>query len=108
MLQLDAEIEKAKKQYEEQKRHEEQKRYEEQQRRYAVEERGTFQNFMPRNDNYVWDHQQKGRPDVPVGRVCLETSNDSDPLFYKNLGMQGQMLIHDIKVTCLLVVPFKT
>ena len=93
MLQLDAEKEKARKQYEEQKR------YEEQQRCGAVEERGTFQKFMPHNDNYVWDHQQKGRPDVPTGRVCPETSNDSDPLFYKNLGVQGQGLICDIKVT---------
>ena len=101
MLQLAAEKEeKAKKQYEEQQRREEQ------QCRDAVEERGTFQNFMPRNDNYVWDHQQKGRPDVPTGRVCPDTSSDSDPMFYKNLGMQGQGLIHDIQVTCLLVVTF--
>ena len=88
MLQLDAEKEKARKAYEEKKR------------RDAAEQGGTFQDFMPRNDKY--DQQQKGRSDIPSGRVYSDISSDSDPQFYKDLGTQGHGLIQDIKVRYLI------
>ena len=89
MLQLEAEKEKARKAHKEKQHHN------------AAEQGGTFQDFMPHNDKY--NQQQKSRSDLPTDRVYSDTSNNSDHLYYKSLEAQGQGLIQDIKVTCLLL-----
>ena len=86
------------------KKEKEAKEGQQQQHRDPVEQGGAFQNFMPRNNNYISDPQQKGGLNRPIGKVCPDTSNDSDSQFYKNLGLQGQYLICDIKVRVLLIL----
>lgn len=72
-----------------------------QQQEQHVEQGGEYQNYMTRNNNY---HQETGGINRPTGRACPDVSNDSDSQFYKNLGSQGQYLIHDIKVTLLCCI----
>ena len=66
-----------------------------------AKQQGEVRNFMPRNGNYNWGHQDSGGIKRPTGRAYSDKS-DPDPQFYKNLGAQSQYMIHDLKVTFLV------
>ena len=89
MLELKAEKEKAE---------EERKMQEQQQQHRSAEAHAGYQNFLPRNGNYNWGHQENAGMKRPTGRAYSDNPSDSDPQFYKNLGYQGQCMIHDLKV----------
>ena len=81
------------------KKKESEEKMQQQQQHRSTEAQAGFQNFLPRNGNYNWGHQENGGMKRPTGKAYSDNSSDSDPQFYKNLGFQGQCMIHDLKVT---------
>lgn len=77
---------------------EERKMQEQQEQHRSAEAHAGYQEFLPRNDNYNWGNQENGGMKRPTGRAYSDNSSDSDPQFYRNLGYEGQCMIHDLKV----------